>query len=277
MDAPAAKRSPTVRLRERSPVQVRMRSPAPASPRKVSVRPPQMQTQTRHFGETTSHEGRTGVQTESQAIAYAGGNGHDVLGSPRDFDPDEIVVRVHTQAAAVEFARETNRKIRDVRREHDGRRQAERYFLRKARSGDDTDGPTRQNHARNLVGQQPGVLLEALAGKDEMRRRRRQPFEHFPQADHRDRADDRIAALEHGPIRIDAYCRRNRDGRKIPSVLPLAIEGRRLVGIARPEANVVLAVQADCKRSSPRARPGHAELHEPQSSEDLRKPCPASA
>ena len=58
----------------------------------------ELDAETGHFGQPTGDERGAGVVAELQAVADAGGNGHDVFECAADFDADDIVVCVDAQA-----------------------------------------------------------------------------------------------------------------------------------------------------------------------------------
>ncbi len=106
---PAASASPTRRLRDRSPVQVRIRSPMPARPMKVSRCAAERLAEAGDFGQSARHQRGAGVEAEPQSIADAGGNGHDVLDRATDFDTGQVVVGVDAQRGAVQSQRRVSR------------------------------------------------------------------------------------------------------------------------------------------------------------------------
>ena len=113
---PRASCSPTRRLRERSPVAVRIRSPAPVRPKMVSARAAQRGAEARDLGQAARDERGARVVAEAEAVGDAGGDRHHVLHRAADLDADQVGAVVDAHPAAVQqrgrLAREARRRAR---------------------------------------------------------------------------------------------------------------------------------------------------------------------
>ena len=100
--APRPSARPTLRLRDRSPVAVRIRSPMPVSPIKVSARAPSATPKRVISARPRVIRAARALSPSSQRVRDAGGDRHDILDGPADFDPDHVVGRINSQRSAVQ-------------------------------------------------------------------------------------------------------------------------------------------------------------------------------
>ena len=69
----------------------------PASPAKVSRRPPSLANEPRDFREATSEQSRYGVSAETEPIANACRDSDHILQGPGQLDADHIVIRIEPE------------------------------------------------------------------------------------------------------------------------------------------------------------------------------------
>ncbi len=98
--APGADRAP--RLRERSPVQVRTRSPSPARPAMVSRVAPGGRSEPHHLGEAARDQCGAGARAEVEAVADPGRDRDYVFDRAAKFDPDHVGAAVDAQRSGGE-------------------------------------------------------------------------------------------------------------------------------------------------------------------------------
>ena len=125
------------------------------------------QTEAGDFGQTAREQRRTGVETQPQTVADAGGHGHDVLECPAHLHPDDVGAAVGTQRAVMEGAHHLVSQCRVTGRSGERRRQAGRHFLRKARTAQAADGAARQRIGQHLMGQPARSGLQPLGKADD--------------------------------------------------------------------------------------------------------------
>ena len=143
--APAASASPKRRLRDLSSVQVRTRSPMPARPMNVSLRPPSASPKRVISARPRAIERDARIRAEAEAVADAGADRVDVLRGAADLDADDVVRGVSAKRVAADALGEALRVIGVRRRDRHRRRQARADLARERRS---------REHGRRQAGRQ---------------------------------------------------------------------------------------------------------------------------
>ena len=164
---PCPSLKPTVRLRDRSPVQVSTRSPMPARPAKVAGLGPHGLPQAVHLGQAAGDQRGPGVVAEPETVTDAGGDGDDVLDRPAQLDPDHIRVGVDPQAGAAEGRLHPPGSSLVAGCGHDQRRQPLGHFAGKggAGQGHKAAGQLSRQQFRADLGYRPqGFQFDPLGG-----------------------------------------------------------------------------------------------------------------
>ena len=98
---PRPSSTPTLRLRERPPVQVRTRSPKTGESSHGFRTPAAGNHQASDLGQSAGDERGDGIVAQAQAVANTGGNGDDVLERAAQFDSDDVLVGVDAKAGSL--------------------------------------------------------------------------------------------------------------------------------------------------------------------------------
>ena len=124
-------------------------------------------TEAGNFDQTTRHQGSTGIQAQPEAIADAGGNGHDVLHRTADFGTDDIVVGIQAQARAMQGLGHRLGKSGIGGSERNGRRQTTRHLVGETRASECAAARSCMHVSHDLMRQQAGAGFQSLADPEE--------------------------------------------------------------------------------------------------------------
>ena len=113
---PDASLRPTWRLRLRSPVQVRTKSPSPAKPESVSGLASECHSQARYFSQPAGDQSGNRVVPEAEAVADSGAYRYDILERTADFHAYRIVAAVDAKGGTGKGRLDVTDERLDLRR-----------------------------------------------------------------------------------------------------------------------------------------------------------------
>src|SRR5438067_2055233 len=124
--------------------------------------------QTTNLRQTTGNKGGDGVVSQSETVAYAGGDGDNILQRTAQLDANNVVAGVNAEARVAEFALHQSRKFRWLRGCGDSGRIAARNFNRERRPTDGRDAMGLSSFAQHggddFAHAQQRAFLDALGG-----------------------------------------------------------------------------------------------------------------